>query len=112
MELDPQAVVRRRFEHPCGLGGAEGDRFAKRIHRIGKARGRHCWQHLLAHERDVVVGPGRELRGQRVGAEKGGLHGERQLSGERTGGPQGLAFVVGVEPIARLDLDGGYAFGP
>ena len=73
MELDRQAEAARGLEHTLGLGRAEGDALAERVHGIDQAllvQQRQHAQHFL----DVLVRPPAEFRRQGMGAQEGGAH--------------------------------------
>ena len=110
VELDRQAVRARGRKHPVGLLRGEADPLAERIHRVREAGFGDRRQHLLDHEVDIGALPAGIFRGQGVRAEEGGLDIDRQCLAEPPGDAELLELGVGVEPVARLDLDRGDPF--
>ena len=111
VQLDRQRMVRRRFEHPFGLRQGETDTLAEAIHRVGKAGFGRRRQRLRADEIGIRIGTPRELGRQRVGAEECGDDIHSGILAHASRGSQLTQLGVHIEPVARLDFDGGDAFG-
>jgi|GEM_PF-6108329 len=109
MQLHRQAQRTRELEYASRLRRREGDAFAKGIDGIDEAL---CMQarQPRAHRVDVVVGTAGVFRRQRVSREARGSDRERQRLAELARDSQAARFVLGAEPVARLDLERGHAF--
>ena len=77
---------------------------------VGQPRGRGGRNDLLAHERNVVVGPARIFRRNRVRGEQRGTNVDALSVAEGACHAQQLELARGVEAVTGLDLDRGDAF--
>ena len=111
MNLDRQAEPGGGVEYAFGLRDREADVFAEDVDRIDQALCMQCRQHLLAYQRDVVVGAAVVFRRQRVRAEKSRDHADRIADTEAARHAQYLAFGRQVEAVARFYFYRRDAFG-
>src|SRR5262245_43210032 len=110
MELHRQTGSASRREYARRLLRREGDALAERIDRIGELVGRDARDYradLVEVALLVAIG----LRRQRVGAEKARDHVDVALPRQPPRSAQHARLGREVEPVARLDLDRGDAFG-
>ena len=110
VELDRQTVRPGGREDAVGFLRGEADPLAERVHGIREARFRDRRHHFVDHEVYVGILPAGIFRRKRVRAEKCRLDVDRKRVSELSRDPELLDFRVGVETVARLDLDRGDAF--
>lgn len=110
VELDRQAELSGRVEHPRHLIGREGDALAEGIDGIREPLVRNRGQDIFHDQRDEGVLVALGLRRQGMGGKTGGAHRRRPFFAEPARGAQRFHLVVEIEPVARLDLDSGDAF--
>ena len=109
VQFDPQAMVPGRRGDRARLSDGEHPGLAERITELGETLARHRGNHLVAEEayelRPAVAVLGWHL----MGAEEGGDERRPRLRRQAAHDAQLLTLVVEIEPVPRLDLDGGRA---
>ncbi len=111
VQLDGQAVGMRGLEHALGLRVGKADPLAEGVDRVHQAFGRQLRQHGAANVVDVVVGASGKFRRQRMRAQEGGRHVNRQHVRHLARNAQHFPFRRQVQAIAGLDFNGGHALG-
>jgi hypothetical protein len=111
VDLDREVVGAGRFEDHAGVGIGEGDAFDEDVHGVDQPFGGEGREHVVGDHLDVGIGVAVGFGRQGVGSEERGLHRDGAHFGKLAGNPERLAFVLQVEAVAGLHLDGGDAFG-
>ena len=107
VQLDRQAQRLRGGKDAAGLGRAEADALAKRVHGVHQALGVQLRQHGQHRVHIAIATPGKFGRhGMRT--QEGGADRHRQLASQGAGHLQHLALTLQRQTVTRFDFHRGH----